>query len=41
MHECLSMVDQDAANAAVEDAAALTDGATLADTVDKWHYVKL
>jgi len=41
VHECSSKVDQDAANAAVEDAAALTDGATLADTVDKWHYVKL
>ena len=41
VHECSSKVDQDAANAAVEDAAALTDGATLADTFDKWHYVKL
>lgn len=41
VHECSSKVDQDAANAAVEEAAALADGATLADTVDKWHYVKL
>ena len=41
VHECSSKVDQDAANAAIEDAAALADGATLADTVDKWHYVKL
>ena len=41
VHECSSKVDHDAANAAVEDAAALADGAPLADTVDKWHYVKL
>merc|ERR1711899_641841 len=41
VYECPSKIDQDAANAAVEGAATLADGATLADSVDKWHYVKL
>merc|ERR1712150_333597 len=41
VYECSSKIDQDAANAAVEGAATLADGATLADSVDKWHYVKL
>merc|ERR1712038_1709053 len=39
--ECSSKVDQDAANAAVEEAAAPEGAAVLADSVDKWHYVKL
>ena len=41
VYECSSKIDQDAANAAVEGAATLADGATLADSIDKWHYVKL
>jgi len=41
VYECSSKIDQDAANAAVEGAATLADGATFADSVDKWHYVKL
>ena len=41
VYECSSKVDQDAANAAVDSAATLANGATLADSVDKWHYVKL
>ena len=41
VYECSSKIDQDAANAAVEGAATLADGAALADSVDKWHYVKL
>lgn len=39
--ECSSKVDQDAANAAVEEAATPECAAVLADSVDKWHYVKL
>jgi len=39
--ECSSKVDQDAANAAVEETAAPEGAAVLADSVDKWHYVKL
>merc|ERR1711992_218539 len=41
VYECSSKVDQDAANAAVDSAATLANGATLTDSVDKWHYVKL
>ena len=41
VHDCSSKISQDDAKAAVEAQAAPGDDCELADSVDKWHYVKL
>ena len=40
-YECSSKVSAEDANAALEAAADCGDASALADSVDKWHYVKL
>ena len=40
-YECSSKISAEDANAILEGAAEVGEDGSLADSVDKWHYVKL